>query len=97
MAKLTRDDILKLAQLSRLHLSDEEIEKFQKEMEAILGYVEQLQQVDAEGVEPTYQVTGLTNVMRPDEVVDYGPKPEDLLKNAPSTEDGLIKVKRMLT
>lgn len=96
MAKLTREDVLKLAQLSRLHLTDEEIERFQKEIEAILGYVEQLQSVDV-SLEPTYQVTGLENVTRPDKVVDYGASPEDLLKNAPATEEGHIKVKRMLS
>lgn len=96
MAKLTREDVLKLARLSRLHLTDEEVEKFQKEIEAILGYVEQLQNVDL-SLEPTYQVTGLTNVTRHDEVIDYGATPQDLLKNAPDTEDGHIKVKRMLS
>jgi aspartyl-tRNA(Asn)/glutamyl-tRNA(Gln) amidotransferase subunit C len=97
MAKLSRDDVLKLARLSRLHLTDEEIAQFTDEISAILGYVEQLQKVDLKGVEPTYQVTGLKNVMRPDEIKDYGVSPEELLKNAPATEKGHIKVKRMLT
>lgn len=85
-----------MARLSRLHLTDEEIEKYQKEIEAILGYVEQLQKVDITGLEPTYQVTGLQNIMRPDEIIDYGVTPEELLRNAPATEDGHIKVRRML-
>ncbi len=97
MAKLSRDDVLKLARLSRLHLTDEEVEQFAQEINVILGYVEQLQQVELDGVEPTYQVTGLKNVMRPDEIVEYGVTPEALLKNAPATENGHIKVKRMLT
>lgn len=96
MAKLTRDDVLKLARLARLHLSDEEVESFRQEINAILGYVEQLQKVDLEGIEPTYQVTGLKDVMRPDEIKDYGVSPQELLKNAPASEDGQIKVKRML-
>jgi aspartyl-tRNA(Asn)/glutamyl-tRNA(Gln) amidotransferase subunit C len=96
MAKLTRDDVLKLARLARLHLSDEEIEKFQEEISAILGYVEQLQNVDLDALEPTNQVTGLKNVMRPDVPIDYGATPEELLKNAPATEGGHIKVKRVL-
>jgi aspartyl-tRNA(Asn)/glutamyl-tRNA(Gln) amidotransferase subunit C len=96
MAKLTRDDVLKLARLARLHLSDEEIEQFQAEIGSILEYVEQLQNVDLAGLEPTYQVTGLKNVMRPDEIIDYGVTPQELLKNAPATEDGHIKVRRML-
>ncbi len=97
MAKLTREDILKLAKLSRLRLTDAEVAQFTEEISAILQYVERLQNAELDGIEPTYQVTGLQNVMRPDEVKDYGVKPEDLLKNAPATEDGHIKVKRMLT
>jgi aspartyl-tRNA(Asn)/glutamyl-tRNA(Gln) amidotransferase subunit C len=96
MAKLSRDDILKLARLARLQLSDDEVEQFQNEISSILQYVELLEKVDLSDLVPTNQVTGLVNVMRPDEEVDYGAKPEDLLKNAPATESGHIKVKRML-
>ncbi len=96
MAKLMRDDVLKLARLARLHLSDAEIEQFTKEISDILRYIEQLQSVDLSNYPPTYQVSGLTNVMRPDEVHDYGPTSEKLLENAPATENGHIKVKRIL-
>lgn len=96
MADLTKDDVLKLARLSRLHLTDEEVRAFQKEITAILNYVEQLQAVDVGGVEPTYQVTGLKNVLREDEPVSYGSTPQELLKNAPATEKGHIRVKRMV-
>lgn len=96
MAKLTRDDVLKLARLARLTLSDDEIDEFTDEISAILQYAEQLQRVDVEGVAPTYQVTGLTNVMRQDTIKDYGYNTSDLLKNAPEVEDGHIKVKRMV-
>lgn len=94
---LSTEDVLKLARLARLKLTEEEVAKFRDEISAILGYVEQLQNVDLSKLEPTLQVTGLTNVTRADEVVSYGPTPDDLLKNAPATEDGHIKVKRMLT
>ncbi|HVV26178.1 MAG TPA: Asp-tRNA(Asn)/Glu-tRNA(Gln) amidotransferase subunit GatC [Candidatus Saccharimonadales bacterium] len=96
MAKLTREDVLKLARLARLELSEDEIEEFSEELSAILQYVEQLQKVDVAGLQPTNQVTGLTNVTRADEVVDYGYAPADLLKNVPATKDNQIKVKRML-
>lgn len=85
-----------MARLARLHLTDDEIERFQKEISAILGYVEQLQKADVSGLEPTSQVTGLKDVTRPDEIKDYGVTPAELLKNAPATEGGLIKVKRIL-
>ena len=97
MSKLSRDDVLKLARLARLDLSDDEIQEYASELSEILQYVEQLQAVDTQGLKPTNQVTGLTNVMRPDSVVDYGYQPQDLQKNLPQpTIDGQIKVKRML-
>jgi aspartyl-tRNA(Asn)/glutamyl-tRNA(Gln) amidotransferase subunit C len=96
MAKLSREDILKLARLSRLQLTDEEIERYTDEIGVILTYVEQLKKIDLADIEPTHQVTGLTNVMRPDVDSGYGVDAADLLKNTPATEDGHIKVKRML-
>lgn len=96
MSKLSREDILKLARLSKLELSPEEVENFRGEIDAILGYVEQLQSVDVTDVAPTSQVTGLTNVMRPDVVLDYGATKEQLLKNLPHRKDDLIKVRRVL-
>lgn len=96
MAKLSRDAVLKLAHLSRLKLSDEEVERFRVQLSEILDYVEQLEKVDTKGLEPTYQTTGLTTVTRSDEVIDYQAKPNDLLKQAPSVKDGQFKVKRVL-
>lgn len=96
MAKLTDEDVLKLARLSRLRLSDDEVKRFRLELSIVLTYVQQLQAVDVDGVEPTSQVTGLSNVVRPDVVKDYGISRADLLKNVPATEKGHIKVKRIL-
>jgi aspartyl-tRNA(Asn)/glutamyl-tRNA(Gln) amidotransferase subunit C len=96
MTKLSRDDILKLARLARLRLTDDEVNAYQKELSAILDYVAQLDSVDTTGLEPTYQVTGLTNVTRPDVVKNYGTTQEELLKNVPQREGALIKVRRMI-
>lgn len=96
MAKLTREDVLKLARLARLELSDAEVEEFRDELSSILQYVEQLQDADVKGLQPTNQVTGLTNVTRQDEIKDYGYKVETLLENVPQLKDNQIKVKRML-
>jgi aspartyl-tRNA(Asn)/glutamyl-tRNA(Gln) amidotransferase subunit C len=96
MAKLTREDVLKLAQLARLDLTDQEVEEFSSELSAILQYVEKLGSAEVKGLEPTNQVTGLTNVTRDDEIRDYGYKPQDLLGNLPDTKDGQIKVRRMI-
>ncbi len=97
MADITRDDVLKLARLTRISLSDDEIVEFQSEFAEILKYVEQLDTVDISNEKPTTQVTGLTNVMREDVVKDYGYTAKDLLKNAPHTQGDLLKVKRMLS
>lgn len=96
MTKLSRDDILKLARLARLRLSDAEVETYQKELSAILDYVAHLDSVDTEGLEPTYQVTGLTNVARADVIKDYGASQKELLKNVPQLSGDYIKVRRMI-
>ncbi len=96
MAKITKEDVLRLARLSRLHLTDEEVSKYKVEIEAMLGYVEQLKSVDLGDLEPTSQVTGLKNVMRQDTEKSYGASPEQLLKNSTSIVEGQIKVRRML-
>jgi len=96
MAKLTRDDVLKLALLARLELSDTEIEEFADELSEILQYVEQLQNVDVSGLQPTNQVTRLTNVTRDDIVRGYGYEPKELLKNVPTVDNDQIKVRRMI-
>lgn len=96
MADLSREDILKLAQLSKLELTDEEVERFTGEIEAVVAYVEQLQTADVSGLEPTNQLTGLSNVTRSDEVGQYSSQAE-LLKNLPDREGDYIKVKRMIS
>ena len=96
MTKLSRDDVLKLARLARLSLSEDEVKEFQKQISEILQYIELLEKADVAGLEPTAQVSGLSNVMRDDTVVDYGIAPEDLLRAAPHKQDGQIKVKRMI-
>jgi aspartyl-tRNA(Asn)/glutamyl-tRNA(Gln) amidotransferase subunit C len=96
MAKLSRDDVLKLAQLARLDLSDSEIDEYSKELSDILLYVEKLQGIDVDGLKPTNQVSGLVNITRDDEIIDYGYEPRDLLKNVPEVEDDQIKAQRMI-
>lgn len=96
MSKVTKDDILRLAKLSKIALTSEEIEKFQDEITAILTHIEQLQKINTDSVEPTYQVTGLKNVTRPDEISDYGVDQTGLLQNVKDKQDGLIKVPKVL-
>lgn len=96
MSDLNRDQLKHLAVLSRLHLSDSEIDGLLNDLKEILRYVEKLQKVKTEGVEPTAQVTGLVNVMREDVEYDYGVSRNDLLQNAPAQKDGFIKVRRVI-
>ncbi len=95
---ITIEDVQKLAKLSHLKLSNDELETYRKEIEAILGYIEQLQQADLEGIEPTYQVSGNKNVMRDDRVNEgiYKTTQADLLINAPAKLNAQIKVKKVL-
>lgn len=96
MSTITVDTVKKLAALSALSLPDEAAAKLADELTTILGHVEQLNDVDTDGLQPTYQVTGLENISRADEIIDYGLNREDLLQNAPESEDGSIKVERVL-
>ena len=93
---VTRDDVLHLAQLSNLQLSEDEINSLQTDISNILGYVTQLGELDTSGVEPTYQVTDLENVMRDDVVVSHDADRETLLSLAPDQKDNQIKVPKVL-
>lgn len=96
MSKLSRDEVLKLAKLSRLKLTDEETERFRGELSEILEYVAMLEKADTKDLEPTYQVSGLKSVMRKDEIKPYQATPVEILKLAPKLEKNQYKVKRVL-
>jgi len=91
---LSKKDVEHIALLARLGLTEAEKEKFAQQLSSILEYVEQLKEVNTDGVEPTAQVTGLENVMRADEMA-VRPKAEmeKLIKMAPESEDNLIKTR----
>lgn len=93
---ISADEVKYVASLAKIAITDDEAQQFTGELDAILGYVKQLDSVDTAGLEPTYQVTGLKNVMRPDEVIDYGVSREDLLQNAPRQREGSIEVPKVL-
>lgn len=96
MTQISRDDVLHLAQLSKLQLADDEIDGLQSDISNILGYVEQLSKLDTSGISPTYQVTGLSNVWREDVVIDYGITREELLALSPEVFDNQVKVPKVL-
>jgi len=86
--------VLDVAQLARIELTNAEEEKFAGQLGAVLENFELLSNVDTTGVEPTAQVTGLTNVFRNDEVKNSGGKEsrDQLLSNVPEIDNGSIKV-----
>jgi len=92
--KLSQSEVEHIATLARLRLSAEEKEKYSGQLSAILDYMEKLQTVDTTSVEPTSQVTGLTNVMRPDEIIESGIA-EELVAGAPSHQNGYVVIPKI--
>lgn len=88
---LKKEEVEKIARLARIELAEKEVTKFQKELSAILDYVEQLKEVDTKKVEPTAQVTGLKDITRSDEV-NYNFLREKMLQNMPAIENNHLKV-----
>lgn len=92
---ITVKDVEHVAALARLELSDREKEQFTEQLNAILKYAGQLDQLNTDDVEPTSHAMPLVNVMREDEVRPSLPI-EKVLLNAPDEEDGQIKVPAVL-
>ena len=93
--KISSQDVEHVARLARLELSPAEQARMRSQLDAILGYVEQVRRVDTAGVAPTAHVLPLTNVMRDDEVRPSYPT-EAMLANAPDAEDEQFRVPRIL-
>ena len=96
MTQISLADVQHLAQLSSLQLEPEEAESLRVDLERILSYIEELSELDTDGVEPTYQVTDLQNVWRNDTVDTYGVSREQLLALAPEQASSHIKVQKVL-
>lgn len=96
MTQVSSDDVHYLAQLSNLQLGDAEAEALRVDLGSILGYIEQLGELDTAGVEPTYQVTDLKNIWREDAIDDYGVGREALIALASEADNNQIKVPKVL-
>ncbi|MBP2641250.1 MAG: Aspartyl/glutamyl-tRNA(Asn/Gln) amidotransferase subunit [Firmicutes bacterium] len=92
--KITRKNVEDVALLSRLEIPEEQIETMTGQLNAILEYVDVLNQLDTTGVEPTAHVLPLKNVMRADVVVPSLPR-DAALANAPEQENGYFKVPKV--
>ncbi|MDP4163261.1 MAG: Asp-tRNA(Asn)/Glu-tRNA(Gln) amidotransferase subunit GatC [Bacillota bacterium] len=95
MSRITLEEVKHVANLARLAISDEEADKFRGQLDAIIGFAEQLNELDTEGIEPTSHVLDMKNVMRKD-IPEKGMPREEMLKNAPDHQDGFIKVPPIL-
>ena len=87
--------VRRIAHLARIAVADEEVEPLQGELNAILAFVEQLSEVNVEGVEPMTSVTPMKMKMRDDAVTD-GNIADDIVKNAPASEDHFFLVPKVV-
>ncbi|MBQ2638834.1 MAG: Asp-tRNA(Asn)/Glu-tRNA(Gln) amidotransferase subunit GatC [Candidatus Saccharibacteria bacterium] len=94
--KITREEILHLAKLSNFKLEENEIESLGSDLENIIGYISQLNELDTEGVEPTYQVFEMENVWREDEIKKQEATREELLALTSESVQDQIKVPKVL-
>ena len=92
---ISRQDVEHVARLARLELSDAELERMREQLNAILGYIDKLRELDVTNVEPTSHAVPLVNVMREDEVVPCLPQ-DQMLANAPDRVGELFRVPRII-
>jgi aspartyl-tRNA(Asn)/glutamyl-tRNA(Gln) amidotransferase subunit C len=93
---ITNEEIKHIAELSRLKLTAEEEKNLGDQLGSILKYIEKLNQVNTENIEPTAQVSGLSDVLRSDEVKDWNREEVVTALEQGELEDGQVKVKRVL-
>ena len=93
--KLSREEVVNIATLCRVELSEEELERFREQLSEVLEHFEILQQLDTSNLPPTAYPIPLQNVVRKDEARPSSPK-EDILANAPRQEGGCFRVKAVL-
>jgi aspartyl-tRNA(Asn)/glutamyl-tRNA(Gln) amidotransferase subunit C len=92
---LTSEDVLHIARLARISLTEDDVQRFTAQLSGILDHFTALSAVDTEGLDPTAHPLPLSNVMRDDEVASSLSQ-EDALANAPRTEEGYVRVRAVL-
>ncbi|ANU16554.1 asparaginyl/glutamyl-tRNA amidotransferase subunit C [Planococcus maritimus] len=95
MAKITKEEVIEVAHLARLAITDEEAVHFADQLEAITNAMELLNELDTENVEPTTHVLPLVNVMREDKSIEGLPR-ETVMKNVKEHEGGQVRVPTIL-
>jgi len=92
---ITIDDVKKIAALAKLSFKEDELVKMANELDAIVGYVEQLKELNVDDIEPTSHVLELVNVMRED-LTEPWLKPDEALQNAPAQKLGYFSVPKVV-
>lgn len=87
--------VKRIGRLARIRIEEDEVETYRNELNTILGFVEQLGEVDVSGVEPMTSVTPMTLRRREDKVTDGG-YPDKIVSNAPLTEDNFFMVPKVV-
>jgi aspartyl-tRNA(Asn)/glutamyl-tRNA(Gln) amidotransferase subunit C len=96
MSKLTKTDVLHVAKLAKLNLTESEVEKFLPQLSSVIDYIGNLSKVDTANVEPTSQTTGLTDVFRDDEIKESSLDQDKALSGTDKIYKGYFKVPAIL-
>ncbi len=93
--RVTSNDVKHIAKLANLKLSPEELTTFTTQLDSILTFFEKLQELDTQGIEPTFQVSSFQSPFRKDEET-HSMSEEDSLRNAPEKDSGYFKVPKVI-
>lgn len=93
--QINKDEIIHIAKLANLNLTEEEIEKYTNDMEEILSFANTVNNVNTDNVAETLGANGNYNVFRKDEVEEFGDR-DSLLKNAPSQDEGMFRIPKVI-
>lgn len=95
MTDINKDEIIHIAKLAMLNLSDKEIDSYTKNMQEILNYAEIINKIDTSNIDETIGVAEQKNIFRKDEIVEFKTR-DDLLQNAPSQDEGMFQIPKVI-
>lgn len=93
---ISKEEIIHLSKLSNISLSDQQIQQLQPDLENIIGYISQLDELNTEGIEPTYQCFDMQNIWRQDEITEFEANRDDLIALSAESTEHQIKVPKVL-
>jgi aspartyl-tRNA(Asn)/glutamyl-tRNA(Gln) amidotransferase subunit C len=92
---ISKDEVKHIASLARIGLSEKEVEKYSKDLSAVLEWVDELKKADIKGIEPIAHITGMNSISREDKNEEFENK-EEIIKLFPEKKNGYDKVKSVL-